>query len=338
MSDGGLGGGNRARIEFSTPPSKRIRLSPFLQGISPTALSTPPPSGGKYQRKAGGGYYKPPLPSPLGYGSPATPGGSPRIICKTKDCEECRICSDDVFEVRHPHISSQQMSSRQNRDKYRCNMCKIVHTNPVKASGRMRVVLGSSTLHNIWQTQDFRPAAHIDFDTIIGGRIHDVHASFLNQYESLTNPMDVLLACGVNNIPTCDSAELIIMQFKSFVATIKQHSTTHNHREPNRVVISSIHFAPKYADPNLHPKANMTEKVRRVNAWIKEFNSGETGEHLNLHLHGVRGDPQVDPVQYKFDEWNENDRRRMLHFAPFVKSRIAKDMLSVFNRLDDKRL
>ena len=34
----------------------------------------------------------------------------------------------------------------------------------------------------------------------------------------------------VNNIPTCDSAELIIMQFKSFVATIKQHSTTHNHR------------------------------------------------------------------------------------------------------------
>ena len=26
-------------------------------------------------------------------------------------------------------------------------------------------------------------------------------------------------------------------------------------------MISTIHFAPKYADPNLHPEANMTEKV-----------------------------------------------------------------------------
>ena len=40
-----------------------------------------------------------------------------------------------------------------------------------------------------------------------GGRIHDVHYAFLAQYAKLETPMDVILACGVNNMPTTDSAK-----------------------------------------------------------------------------------------------------------------------------------
>ena len=34
---------------------------------------------------------------------------------------------------------------------------------------RLSVVLGSSTLHNLWRVEQYRPNYHIDFDTIIGG-------------------------------------------------------------------------------------------------------------------------------------------------------------------------
>lgn len=138
--------------------------------------------------------------------------------------------------------------------------------------------------------------------------------------------MDILLACGVNN-SHCDTAESIIFspEFSPSSADIKNHSADNNHSAPkHRVVISTIHSAPKYADANLHPAANMTEKVRLVNSWITEFNATETGSSSTPH--GVRGDPQVDNISYKFDEWNEKDRRKMLHL-PFVKSRIAKDLL-----------
>jgi len=34
-----------------------------------------------------------------------------------------------------------------------------------------------------------------------------VHYAFLAQYAKLETPMDVILACGVNNMPTTDSAK-----------------------------------------------------------------------------------------------------------------------------------
>ncbi len=65
---------------------------------------------------------------------------------------------------------------------------------------------------------------------IIGGRIHDIHASFLYQYSQVSTPMDIILVCGVNNIPTEDSSQDMIIQFESFIKTIKDHSIQHNHR------------------------------------------------------------------------------------------------------------
>jgi hypothetical protein len=38
----------------------------------------------------------------------------------------------------------------------------------VVSDGRLSIVMGSSTLANIWKTGSFRPKFHIDFDIIIG--------------------------------------------------------------------------------------------------------------------------------------------------------------------------
>jgi len=269
------------------------------------------------------------------FGSPDSQS-SPRLVFKTKDCAECTICSNSIYEVRHPHISSQQAVPKYDAQMYFCQICRSKHHNQNKDGRRLSVVLGSSTLHNLWRVEQYRPNYHIDFDTIIGGKIHDVHASFIYQYDKLSNPMDIVLACGVNNIPTDDTAATIIFMFKSFVNTIKEHSKKNQHEKPNRVVISSILYAPKYCDPGLYQNQNHLQKVRDVNAWIHSFNESETGEQMNLHKHGVHGDPALGPVVHKYEEWKEPSKFRKLHLTDRVKGKVAADLIQLLENLNRK--
>lgn len=261
-----------------------------------------------------------------------SPARTPRLKFKTKDVAECKICSNELFEVCHPHISTQEVISRFNAFRFSCPICKRSHGNN-SPDGRLSIVMGSSTLHNIWKSGTFRPKFHIDFDIIIGGRIHDVHYAFMAQYAELDLPMDVVLACGVNNMPTSDTAEDVIFQLKSFVKSIQQKS---HHSKPNRVVISTILYAPKYCDNSLREKDNMREKVRQVNAWIEQFNEENTGEHLRLHLHGVKGDPAVGALEHRYDQWNEPQKMRKLHLNLETKAVVAKDLLRIFENLKEK--
>lgn len=116
-----------------------------------------------------------------------------------------------------------------------CQICRTKHTKPRSKDERLKIVLGSSTLAHLWKTKGYeRPPFHVDFDCIIGGQIHDVHLSFLRQYKDVTAPMDIILACGMNNVPTTDTAPQVILQFKSFLQSIQEHSERHRHKEPNR--------------------------------------------------------------------------------------------------------
>ena len=247
---------------------------------------------------------------------------------RSEDIEECRICSNELFEVCHPHISTQLIESRWDTQSYFCPIFKKQH--PKQSEGRRSLVLGSSTLHNIWKVSEYKPNFHVDFDCIIGGKIHDVYASFLYQYAKMKEPLDVVLACGVNNISSTDSAYDIIFQFKSLVKSILQHSEEQGHAQPSRVVISSLLYAPKYCDSRLNPQYNMVEKVRAVNKWIQEYNEKATGKQLDLHLHGVIGDPSYGEIKHRYEEWREPNWERKLHFSQKVKGTIAKDLMKVF--------
>jgi len=258
-------------------------------------------------------------------GSPS--GGTPssRRRFATKNVDECNICSNQLFEVCHPHISTQQIEARFQTHNYFCPICHKQH--PKQVAGRRSMVLGSSTLHNVWKVPSYKPDFHVDFDCIIGGRIHDVHASFLDQYTKFTEPLDIVLACGVNNIPTDDTAKDIIFQFKSFVKSIKEHN------DKSRVIVATLLYAPKYCDNRLSNNNNMVEKVREVNKWIEDYNQQETGKHLKLHLHGVEGDPSVGNLIHKYNDWREPQWDRKLHFSQDVKSLIARDLVKLFNEL-----
>jgi len=267
----------------------------------------------------------------------------------TKDCPECTICSGNVFEVCHPHISTRQsLLDKKNRfGESFCMICRqkhplVDHTQP------FRVVLGSSTLAHLWKTRTFSQNCkyHIDFDCIIGGQIHDVHSSFLDQYFpeheleqhdsclNMTSPMDIVLACGVNNILTTDSVQIIIKSYQSFIKSIHKHEKRHKVR--NRIVICPILYAPKYCDNRLPPNQNYLHKVFEVNQWIHQFNRQNTGIDIHLDCQGVSFLP-TDPSQgvtHNYSQWREPQWQRMLHMGKEAQESAAAQLLQVFESLD----
>lgn len=76
-------------------------------------------------------------------------------VFSTKSVPACRLCSiDHQFSVHHPHITSLQNLQQQSR---------------------ANILLGSSTLTKIWESQQFQGVRDFYHDIIIGGQIHDSH-------------------------------------------------------------------------------------------------------------------------------------------------------------------
>ena len=74
----------------------------------------------------------------------------------------------------------------------------------INASGktdRKTVFVGSSELCHLWKSQKFNPLPCVNFDCLIGGTVIEVHKLFLNVYRNMESPLNIILSCGLNNIP-----------------------------------------------------------------------------------------------------------------------------------------
>ena len=229
-------------------------------------------------------------------------------IFATKPVAECLRCSTKIFSVRHPHITN--LSS-------------------LRGQRRANILLGSSTLHNVWKSREFRGVKDFHHDIIIGGRVHDTHYSYNHHTEGWPGHSNIVIACGNNNIPTTDTDEDIKIQLCSLVCTIKRQN------DYNKVVIASLLYAPKYCDKSLPASRNMLEKVRSVNKWIEEFNNDETGIQFDIGKYGVNGDPlKGDYIEHSYNDWKEPSIDRKLHLSDHVKNEIASELVDTFKKLN----
>ena len=123
--------------------------------------------------------------------------------------------------------------------------------------------------------------------------------------------MDIILACGMNNIPSGrDSSKNIVLQLKSLLKSIKRHTKNHDLNTENRyvltlffygffenlkifvlfcfrVVICPLLFAPKFCSNRLPPAENHLSKIIGVNKWIKKYNRKNTGLQINMDKKGI---------------------------------------------------
>lgn len=89
----------------------------------------------------------------------------------TKNVDECPICSNHLFSVCHPHISSAaERNKSETLESYSCSICRENHD--ITSDEKRKIVMGASSLHNVWKETSYQPGFHIDFDCIIGGEIH----------------------------------------------------------------------------------------------------------------------------------------------------------------------
>ena len=115
-------------------------------------------------------------------------------------------------------------------------------------------------------------------------------------------------------------------------------------------------LCPQYSDASLPSERNMTEKVRTVNSWIEEFNSGETGLQLDLARRGVEpvaragqavvhryqvtsqltisSGTSIDEFELCLQDWREPAVLRKLHLAQPVKEEIAAELSKLYTELE----
>ena len=232
-------------------------------------------------------------------------------VFATKPVPECVTCSNRLFSCQHPHITN--LSTIRNN-----------HSN---------ILIGSSTLHNIWRSKYFiRKVDNFHYDTIIGGKIHDSHYSYLVNTEHWSGDANIVIAVGNNNADSAygDSYSSIVAQLQSFVCSLLRQNPRH------KVVIASLLYAPKYCDHSLPRHRNMLDKVRRVNRWISKFNKKQTGLQFDIGQYGVDGDPMAgDMIEYRYDDWKEPSTSHKLHLIPSVKDEIAKDLVKLYRSMED---
>ena len=140
---------------------------------------------------------------------------------------------------------------------------------------RKTIFLGPSELCHLWRTSTFTPNSCVDFDCLVGGTVIEVHKMFLNGYRNNHSPLNVIVSCGLNNIPR-HSDQQTIVQLECLAKSI------HSMNKENKVIFATIPYAPKFCHSMRYASLKMISKTHNINEWIKAFNNNETEYSLDL--------------------------------------------------------
>ena len=193
------------------------------------------------------------------------------------------------------------------------------------------ILIGSSTLSHLWRAPDFKPSSPINFDCVIGGRVSDIRKMFLMTYKDYESPLNVIVCCGVNDIAVQCSEETIL-QLKTLAQTIMENNTR------NKIVISTILFAPKFCYRGSPDYLIHIRRTRHINNWINSFNAGETGLNLDMSKFGISESSSIDGgIRFAYEDWKEDEVNKKLHLSYAVKKKVAVEVTELCNALQHKQ-
>ena len=251
----------------------------------------------------------------------------------------CQLCGDDSCQIYHHHVSSQAVRDfakmHQASQLFNCIMCKAEES--VLHPPTRKVILTSSTLFNVWTSQELKLHQHVEIESVVGGRIRDLTRALLMLYLKHPEPLEVVVVAGINNIGERQSVPEIIEEIWELKDAVRAHSELHGHQEPSVVSFSTVIYAPKFCSLDLPPGypewvpppefLNQRHDIECLNAAIAAINKGSGVNYLNLHLQGIRIDPKsgkkIHRLRPEKQIWREADVRKRLHFTPSYKVKIA---------------
>ena len=152
---------------------------------------------------------------------------------------------------------------------------------------------------------------------------------FLNGYRNNHSPLNVIVSCGLNNIPR-HSDEQTIVQLECFAKSI------HSLNKENKVIFATIPYAPKFCHSMRCASSKMITKTKNINDWIIAFNNNEGEYSLDLSSFGLKNNIQNNGnMIYKFEDWKEVETLKKLHFSDKVKCKVAVNFTKLCNTLDE---
>lgn len=107
---------------------------------------------------------------------------------------------------------------------YPCFTCSgTPHSCKVLVGVRNAVLVSSSTMNNCQGRRSFHgyqgDPIHLDYITIPGATVKELHHAFRAEYGNIHRPVDVILVAGLNDISRVSSADKIIRDIIDFNGT-----------------------------------------------------------------------------------------------------------------------
>ena len=218
----------------------------------------------------------------------------------------CPVCSTSLNTVRHAHLT---------------DMSKL------DGNVRNNLLFGSSTLVNVQHHEKVKAIPNFYFSFIIGGKINDVCKNFIQESRNWTSPQNILISVGINDIWRKSTVELIT-ELENLVEVIKMQNNE------NRVVLSTLLYAPRYCHSSLPRHANLRGSISFVNRFIGKYNKENTELSLDLSKYGLEQPvTQSSPIKFNYNAWREPSVTDKLHLKYEYKVSIAAEIFTIFSHL-----
>ena len=135
---------------------------------------------------------------------------------------------------------------------------------------------------------------HFDVEILVDGKFCDGCRAWRGVYEPLPEPVDIILAMGINNISEGQTLPDILDELKESHTFVREHSVWCKHQIPNTLTICTVIQPPKYVCfneehpyPYLADGRNKKWQVEKLNKTIQGLNREHHVWGPRLHIRGV---------------------------------------------------
>jgi len=254
----------------------------------------------------------------------------------------CKVCKPlSAVPLHHYHHSTKFFHNTLLARKealVNCPTCKVEHLIH-QWEERVTIVMSTSSLHNCFLYESVKTPFHVNMETISGGTIDMLRASWVQLYWEESRPMNIIVVAGLNDVPNCDF-ERITRHITLFKKVVKEQNSA------NFFQMTGILRPPKYAwfagngpEPPIpfgNFYRNHLAKINKVNQFIQELSEQSGVVPLSFASMGTRLLWKRDSCgvryqvqQHQFAAWREfpnrhmmlhlNDRKRALMFNRTIK-------------------
>ena len=281
----------------------------------------------------------------------------------------CDICSESTSVIHpngqvffHSHTSSKTYRMNAPTDKWGSYPCFTCERTPHSHKIGMRYpIIVSSSILNHWQgrrSANLYPGddMHIDYITIPGATIKDLHHAFISEFSGVYRPVDVLLVGGVNDVLQGRTAEQVLSDILNFKKSVLSLNQDPGSGHLSSFAVATVPFPPmmtvmpgesrRIYNNKLLIMVDLTTGIREMNRnGVNPITGLPLGEYNTptFHIWGREGgaeDKLIGPrnlletiSDVRDKEWREDNHDRMLHLSDKARIRMGRSCIKYFKVL-----